>query len=159
MVQIHEFNDTGEAYDASQCDDNIKDGDILVTKTGVVGIMCKAWPVAITANAESFHQPMPGETIATVFPEVDYTESLQVAEQCAQRIAQHEPAAIMITYSTIDHFRERWGFPNIAAAQAYAFHWIGPHPSCGRNYAISDDGVGKIQVSGATLQELFPAPT
>jgi hypothetical protein len=56
MPNIHEFNSTGQAYDASQCCEDIKDGDILVVRNEkVVGILTEAWPVAITQNSGAFH--------------------------------------------------------------------------------------------------------
>jgi hypothetical protein len=55
-MNTHTFNSTGEAYDASQCDDAIRDGDLLhVPSEGVVGILCGAWPVAVTAAHGAFH--------------------------------------------------------------------------------------------------------
>ncbi|WP_293000008.1 hypothetical protein [Nevskia sp.] len=50
------FSDTTEAYDSTQCDDRIKDGDVLViADEGVVGI-CHTWPIAVTAESGSLHQ-------------------------------------------------------------------------------------------------------
>lgn len=52
----HYFASSGAAYDASQCDDRIKDGDILVAGAeGVVGILYDvAWPVAVTKAVGEF---------------------------------------------------------------------------------------------------------
>ncbi len=59
MPLAHIFNTTREAYDASQCDDNIKDGDILIAlKENVVGFLFDiAYPVALTENAGCFGKP------------------------------------------------------------------------------------------------------
>lgn len=47
---VHHFRSTGEAYDASQCRDDIADGDVLVIeREQVVGFLRRAWPGAITA--------------------------------------------------------------------------------------------------------------
>ena len=55
-MQIHTgFESTGEAYNASQVDDTIKDGDILVTKNGSIAILCKAWPVHVKGPIGEFH--------------------------------------------------------------------------------------------------------
>lgn len=52
---IHVFSSTGAAYDACQCDAEIKDGDILVIPSeGVVGI-ADTWPFAITAKRGALH--------------------------------------------------------------------------------------------------------
>jgi hypothetical protein len=57
MVGVHKFCSTGEAYDASQCDDAIKDGDVLVVADErVVGILVEAWPVAISEATGEFHR-------------------------------------------------------------------------------------------------------
>lgn len=46
--QQHLFDSTSDAYNASQCDDNIKDGDVLVVPSeGVIGFMYGAWPIAV----------------------------------------------------------------------------------------------------------------
>ena len=56
-MAIHFFGSSGEAYDASQCDENIKHGDLLVVaEEGVVGVLCQAWPVAITEECGVFHR-------------------------------------------------------------------------------------------------------
>jgi hypothetical protein len=53
---VHEFDDSGEAYDALQCDDNIKEGDVLVVRSErVVGVAVEAWPVAVTTEWGAFH--------------------------------------------------------------------------------------------------------
>jgi hypothetical protein len=55
-VKVHYFESTGDAYDASQCREDIKDGDILVVREeGVIGVLCKAWPVAVTKKFGKFH--------------------------------------------------------------------------------------------------------
>jgi hypothetical protein len=46
MPQIHEFYDSGEAYDASQTQEEIKNGDILVSPEDIA-ILFQAWPVSI----------------------------------------------------------------------------------------------------------------
>jgi hypothetical protein len=49
------FDSTGDAYDATQCDDSIENGDALVIETeGVVGLAW-VWPVAVTVNAGDLH--------------------------------------------------------------------------------------------------------
>ena len=46
---------TGEAYDITQCYDEIHDGDVLVVSLeGVVGVMVSAWPTAVTATRGKF---------------------------------------------------------------------------------------------------------
>lgn len=53
---VHRFASTREAYDATQCRDDIRDGDVLVVESErVVGFLDAAWPVAITEAHGEFH--------------------------------------------------------------------------------------------------------
>jgi hypothetical protein len=66
--RIHTFSDSGEAYDASQSDDAIRDGDVLaVLSEGAVAVLCQAWPIvvasrepAVTGETTRFHTFEPG---------------------------------------------------------------------------------------------------
>ena len=54
-IRAHVFDDSGEAYNATQCSDAIRRGDVLVIEDeGVVGL-ANAWPLAVTAEAGEFH--------------------------------------------------------------------------------------------------------
>lgn len=54
-AKVHKFESTAEAYDACQCDDDIKTGDVLVIASeGVVGI-ADTWPIAVTAERGQLH--------------------------------------------------------------------------------------------------------
>ena len=66
-------------------------------------------------------------------------------------------STITVRYSSVDGYRETETFTSVKDAQAFAHNWIGAHPEIGSSYAVSDDGVGKITVSGASLAELFPS--
>lgn len=56
---VHRFADTEDAYDATQCRDDILDGDVLVIESEcVVGFLDAAWPLAITAAHGEFHHLM-----------------------------------------------------------------------------------------------------
>jgi hypothetical protein len=53
---VHTFDSTGEAYDTTQTDDSINDGDVLlIPSEDVAGFLFKAWPVAITPEHGAFH--------------------------------------------------------------------------------------------------------
>ena len=55
-MHVHYFESTGRAYDATQCDETIRTGDILVIESeGVVGI-ADTWPFAITAETGKLHE-------------------------------------------------------------------------------------------------------
>lgn len=66
---------------------------------------------------------------------------------------------IRVRYSTIDRYYESRRFKTLEGARRYAARWIGETPDIGYSfgYAVSADGIGKITVDGATLDELFPA--
>lgn len=64
-MTTHYFGCSGEAYDACQCREDIKSGDILVIEgdednAGVIGI-ADTWPIAITEESGAFHQAHEGE--------------------------------------------------------------------------------------------------
>lgn len=58
MPKVHYFSSTGEAYDCSQCDDGIENGDVLVVESeNAVAILMEAWPAALEGKyaGENFH--------------------------------------------------------------------------------------------------------
>lgn len=67
VCTVHTFDSSGEAYDASQCRDEIKDGDVLsVPKERVVGVLLQAWPTAVSEAHGEFHSPVDGFDWAAV---------------------------------------------------------------------------------------------
>jgi len=67
-------------------------------------------------------------------------------------------STIRLRYSSVDGHAEEKTFSSVAEAQRFAHNWIGSHPEIGRGYAVSGDGIGKIEAKGITLAVLFPAP-
>ena len=63
---------------------------------------------------------------------------------------------IKIWYSAVDGYQESRTFKTLKGAQKYARYWVGAYPELGSTYAISGDGVAKIEIDGASLTELFP---
>jgi len=63
---------------------------------------------------------------------------------------------ITVLYTSIDNCRSRRKFKTLAGARKFAQTCIGENPEIGRGYAVSGDGIGKIQVAGVTLDALFP---
>ncbi len=49
------FGSSGEAYDACQCDEDIKDGDVLIIKSEKVVGIAGTWPVAVTVENGELH--------------------------------------------------------------------------------------------------------
>lgn len=156
MIRVHVFDSTSDAYDESQCNDNIKDGDILVIQSeGVIGIMMQAWPVAIvgTQHPGAFHVAKVDIDWADMDGR-DYTNSVERAKKLGAELSYI--GGIQVYYTSIDGVNETRSFDKIEDAQIYAKHWIGDHPTLALTYAVSDDGIGKITVHGCTLAELFP---
>lgn len=72
---------------------------------------------------------------------------------------------ITVLYQTIDRFSKSGKFKTLAGAQKFAQKWVGATPdiSSTYQYAVSSDGVGKVQVRGegkdgktVTIWDLFP---
>ena len=63
---------------------------------------------------------------------------------------------IIVRYTACDGYRKTREFKTLEYARTWAAKWIGECPEMGSTYAVSGDGVGKIEVEGATLKELFP---
>ncbi|MFG2404232.1 hypothetical protein ACGFR8_07810 [Streptomyces brevispora] len=86
---VHRFEDTRQAYDASQ-GDGMRDGDVLVIESeGVVGFLTGAWPVAITAEHGELH------ALTISAREVEdgrYATSTTTAERIAREIGAALPA-------------------------------------------------------------------
>ena len=64
--RYHGFATTGNAYDATQTDEDIASGDtLLVLPEGVVGV-AHCWPFAVTTAAGLLHgiNPRPDDTLA-----------------------------------------------------------------------------------------------
>ncbi len=69
MNTVHTWNDlsTGEAYDRTQWDDEVKDGDIIVCNEGKsVAILVEAWPTLVKGEEGEFHTFMRDGTWQTL---------------------------------------------------------------------------------------------
>jgi len=52
-VQVHFFESEGEAYDASQTDEGIKDGDVLLAgEQRSAAILIRAWPTLVEVRED-----------------------------------------------------------------------------------------------------------
>lgn len=69
MNQVHNLGkaSTGEAYDQTQWDDNIKDGDVIVCEDGKsVAILVEAWPTIAKGEQGEFHGMLGDVTLETL---------------------------------------------------------------------------------------------
>jgi hypothetical protein len=66
--RIHSFDSSGNAYDATQCDERIGTGDTLLILPEKVVAVAHTWPFAITAEAGRLHQlrVIAGDTLDTI---------------------------------------------------------------------------------------------
>jgi hypothetical protein len=62
---------------------------------------------------------------------------------------------IKVKYSSIDGGRVSRSFKTLKGARKFAQHWVGKNPEIGSSYAVSGDGIGKIEVDGCPLADLF----
>ncbi len=65
----HAFVSTGNAYDATQCDEAILTGDTLIVLAEQVVAIAMTWPFAVTETCGKLHAlspPRPGESLAEV---------------------------------------------------------------------------------------------
>ena len=98
-VRVHHFDSTGEAYNASQTHDDIRDGDVLVVRPeGIVGILVEAWPTVVHFTDErrdsgAFHELKDPKD--KLFEE-RYPEALEVADEAASIVprAIRKPPAV-----------------------------------------------------------------
>jgi hypothetical protein len=63
---------------------------------------------------------------------------------------------ITLRFQSSDGTKWTKRFVTLAGASAAAIKQIGATPTFGSDYAVSDDGICVVRVSGATLAELFP---
>lgn len=69
---------------------------------------------------------------------------------------KEDSTMFILTYTTVDNIRKRREFATIGVAAAWAQHWVGRNPEFGSTYAMSGDGIGKIEVNrGCEIRKLF----
>lgn len=78
-MKVHKFDSTGDAYDACQCDEEIKKGDLLVIESEKVIGIADTWPVAVTTESGELHSVEPGYALEEVLPD---ELKASVAEAC-----------------------------------------------------------------------------
>ena len=162
IPRIHTFDSSGEAYDACQCDDDIKNGDVLViAKEKVVGV-ADTWPIAITAENGALHQLNIGVTAeGWAKGAAAKLAGFKAAQAEARRLGfpldgEAEPAAIKVHVEAVDGFKTTHLCKNLTEARKAAQEHVGATPDIGSGYAVSADGVVKVTADGASLRDLFP---
>ena len=62
---------------------------------------------------------------------------------------------ITVRYYSIDGYRKTRQYKTLNGARKFAQAYVGANPTMGMSYAVSDDGIGKITVTGTSLEALF----
>jgi len=62
---------------------------------------------------------------------------------------------IKVRYSSVDGGGKWRSFKTLKRARIFAQYWIGKNPEVGSTYAVSGDGIGKIEAQGVALRDLF----
>lgn len=55
-IRLHEFASSGDAYNACQCSDDIKTGDILIIPSEKVVGLAWTWPIAVSTARGELHR-------------------------------------------------------------------------------------------------------
>ena len=155
MTKIHHFDSTGDAYDACQCDDNIDTGDVLVIDNENVVGLAWVWPFALTEACGKLHT-LTADTDPLTFEDGKFAAGVAVARAIiAERPAVAAPK-ITLYFTAVDGCASIKTYDTVEAAQTAAHERVGEYPSLGAGYAISDDGVVKVEAVGVSLAKLFP---
>ena len=85
----HAFASTGNAYDATQCDEVILPGDTLIVLAEGVGGIAMTWPFAVTKACGKLHAlaaPREGEALADLARSLhvrvaDFTHAAEIARR------------------------------------------------------------------------------
>jgi hypothetical protein len=102
-MKVHYFDESGYAYDMSQCSDDIADGDVLVVngKEKSVAVLMGAWPICcvegfVTDRETHFDCPRPGNTFGDVYSEyvADYPKEQHPDYSASWRVALAELAKL-----------------------------------------------------------------
>lgn len=81
-LMVHKYDSTEDAYNRTQCGDDIRDGDVLIIeREGVVGFLRSAWPAAITVARGELHG-IDGDP--RTLDDGLYVASIDAAEQIAR---------------------------------------------------------------------------
>lgn len=90
MTTTHTYDSTGEAYDATQCDEHVIAGHtLLVPREGVVGLSW-TWPVAVTEHPGELHAM--GDARAEIAADAGWTTAL-IQHAVAVAIEHNLPVA------------------------------------------------------------------
>jgi hypothetical protein len=115
---FHTFDSSREAYDASQCDPVIRDGDVLrVPAEGITAVLYQAWPIAINEPHDvqhgAFHGHPGGPDGLAATDNGRYAQSVRLAREllAPAQLTQRDLAAAPA--GTVLHWTSRPGRPSV----------------------------------------------
>ena len=76
---VHFFGSTEEAYDRTQCDEDVKTNDVIVVVTEQVIGVAGTWPVAVTTRTGKLHVAGPSFTFRDDEERAAYREAILLA--------------------------------------------------------------------------------
>lgn len=99
-ITVHDFagRTSVVAYDRTQTDDAIKDGDVLDLGCGNVAVLVKAWPTVVVGEIEGFHRLKAGVTFETL-DDGKYAISAAKAREVSSKVRNHGNVAISIDHA------------------------------------------------------------
>ncbi|TPL42589.1 hypothetical protein [Mesorhizobium sp. B2-4-5] len=113
-IKVHFFDSTGEAYDATQCDETIQNGDVLIIPDEKVVGLADTWPVAVTkqaghlhsladGNFETYHHEFGKDAGKRVFTDVQIRAAKAIAKEWGYELqaAEYPPKALIDTAEKI----------------------------------------------------------
>jgi len=92
------FPSTGDAYNAVQCDETIKNGDVLIVRSEQVVGLAYTWPIAVTPKKGAFHALAPDKTLEADFTDVFTAEQIMVARALARQLFDTFEPGAPVTY-------------------------------------------------------------
>ena len=87
-VRVWTFANSGDAYDMTQCDEDLKTGDVLLIPSEKVVGITNTWPLAITKEMGQLHGVEEGHKIEDLLPSDTDKDYLNKALKVARSLAK-----------------------------------------------------------------------
>jgi hypothetical protein len=78
-MKKHFFDSTADAYDASQCDESVKRGDLLIIVSEEVVGVSDTWPISATKSSGELHIIKSFSTIEDVMKDSPFEKNAVIA--------------------------------------------------------------------------------
>ena len=88
-MNVHDLRKFADrAYDVTQSQEGIEDGDVLILSDGMMGIMVKAWPCYLEEYDDAYHGFHRPDKPWSTFESGRYQESANLAVQIEQLLME-----------------------------------------------------------------------